>query len=352
MKEDTIGMMLKLWATRKVQVITKLSSNQGKALSRFSFLRRKHEHLEHRVFGRSHHVPASQIRSKRKDFITKKFTMSHFAVEDPELAASHKEGFLSKRSKNARFYSQWNRHWFKMSNHWLHYYLDQWERPPPLCAYDLRAMSDVLLNSDPKSKEFKMVSAGSKAREYHFRAETREDAKEWVKKLDMRLSELRSSKNHSIKSPGRYRGFLNLRRAADKGLLSANLLQVIHMPSKRRWCQIEYDSKLRCRTFCVYENRQHEKVGSREGIAAGNTMAMIPLGLKKIRTRSNSPIESRKPIMKLVLRTVTFEYPHDPQSLEFLIRTSRDSKHVLVVDTDSRVHLEDWITSLRAYVDV
>ena len=294
MKEDTIGMMLKLWATRKVQVITKLSSNQGKALSRFSFLRRKYEHLEHRVFGRSHHVPASQIRSKRKDFITKKFTMSHFAVEDPELAASHKEGFLSKRSKNARFYSQWNRHWFKMSNHWLHYYLDQWERPPPLCAYDLRAMSDVLLNSDPKSKEFKMVSAGSKAREYHFRAETREDAKEWVKKLDMRLSELRSSKNHSIKSPGRYRGFLNLRRAADKGLLSANLLQVIHMPSKRRWCQIEYDSKLRCRTFCVYENRQHEKVGSREGIAAGNTMAMIPLGLKKIRTRSNSPIESRK----------------------------------------------------------
>ena len=276
--------------------------------------------------------------------------MSHFAVEDPELAASHKEGFLSKRSKNARFYSQWNRHWFKMSNHWLHYYLDQWERPPPLCAYDLRAMSDVLLNSDPKSKEFKLVSGGSKSRSYHFRAESREDAKIWVKKLEMRLSELRSSKNHSIKSPGRYRGFLNLRRAADQGLLSANLLHVIHVPSKRRWCQIEYDQKLRCRTFCVYENRQHEKVGSREGIAAGNTMAMIPIGLKNTRSRSNSPIASRTSIIKLVLRTVTFEYPHDPESLEFLIRTSRDPKHVWIVNTDSRVHLEDWITSLRACV--
>ena len=44
MKEDTIGMMLKLWVTRKVQVITKLSSNQGKARSRFSrSQRRKNE---------------------------------------------------------------------------------------------------------------------------------------------------------------------------------------------------------------------------------------------------------------------------------------------------------------------
>jgi hypothetical protein len=272
--------------------------------------------------------------------------MSHFAVEDPELAGSHKEGFLSKRSKNARFYSQWNRHWFKMSNHWLHYYFDQWERPPPLCAYDLRAMSDVLMNSDPKSKEFKLVSAGSTKKSYHFRAESREDAKDWVKKLEMRLNELRSSKNSSIQSPGRFRGFLNIRRAADKGLLSANLLQVIHVPSKRRWCQIEYDSKLRCRTFCVYENRQHEKVGSREGIAAGHTMMNL---LSTRRKRSDSPLNGKMPILKMVLRTVTFEEPEDPESLEFLLRTSKDPKHVWIVNSDSRVHLEDWIISIRAY---
>ena len=108
MKEDTVGMMLELWVTRKVQVITKLSSNQGKRtralVSRALSDVRTKDNETHRVLGRSHHVSASQIRSKRKDFITKKFTMSHFAVEDPELAASHKEGFLSKRSKNARFY--------------------------------------------------------------------------------------------------------------------------------------------------------------------------------------------------------------------------------------------------------
>ena len=143
-------------------------------------------------------------------------------------------------------------------------------------------MSDVLLNSDPKSKEFNhWFPVGPRHAEYHFRAESREDAKDWVKKLDMRLSELRSAKNHSIKSPGRYRGFLNLRRAADKGLFECEFASGHSRTLKRRWCQIEYDSKLRCRTFCVYENRQHEKVGSREGIAAGNTMAMLPIGLKK-----------------------------------------------------------------------
>ena len=78
-------------------------------------------------------------------------------------------------------------------------------------------------------------------------------------------------------------------------------------------------------------------------------MGMLPIGLKS-RTRSDSPSTIEKPLVKMVLRTVTFEKPEDPESLEFMIRSSRDQDHVWIIDTDSRVHLEDWIISLRAYV--
>ena len=99
-------------------------------------------------------------------------------VKAPELRASQSDaeellkGELSKKSRHG----QWQPRWFELRGTFL-YYFSRTNLGPPLCAIDVRRLQGVT------TRGREVVLERQRARAYHLRAPSDDDARRWARAL-------------------------------------------------------------------------------------------------------------------------------------------------------------------------
>jgi len=106
-----------------------------------------------------------------------------------------KSGYLSKRGRqNPRF----NRYWFVLKGNSLSYYTDKSQPYFPRNAIDLSSATSVQLVGPTQQPQTPGFSISADQETFHFRAETEEEAKQWIQQIDKAIIRCRNDSD-SIK---------------------------------------------------------------------------------------------------------------------------------------------------------